>query len=217
MNSNRGRNLRGNTRNNNRAPFRRNALPRSITANAPFRVGRNSQIVSVPTHPQGLTTQRKIRIIAQPSTANTNTIVAYADVILRFHQEIGEVTVPNSTRTTFSVTKISVFTTAPTPHQVNVRIFDEPRAGASAGTYANVAFFEADDVSSGSGINCVAAIIPKAAAYTVNSLAPVNALILPLCSAYTTIAQTLIIFDIEATFTMKQTQGATSSVFRNVQ
>jgi hypothetical protein len=203
MNANRN-NRRRNQPRTNRIP----RLPRSITSNAPFSVGRNKQLVSIPSHADGLTVQRSVRLNMAVGTPGPNTNVTYADVLARFRGELN-ITVTADGRISFSPEWVSFYHIASSGFSgAAMRIFDEPRSNTTAGAFVNTPYYEALDSSSLAGVVSIKARIPKAATYTISSDDPANLLALPFLGfGIQTAGQVFI--DVGGTWTIKSITGAT--------
>jgi hypothetical protein len=203
---------RGNNRNQrsrrDQRPMRQHErrIPRTLTANAPFLVGKNQQLVSTPSHTDGLTVQRAVRI-NQALTAG-DSIVSYQQIFDRFLGELN-ITLAANGRLAFSPMWVNCyFFGAPGFVSIALRLFDEPRSNVTAGAFVNTPYFEAVDTSSGSGACSIKARVPKGATYTISSDDATNLKALPyLGFGAQTVGQ--VIVDVGGTWTIKGIAGST--------
>jgi hypothetical protein len=183
-------------------------LPRAVTANAPFSIGRNRQLLSVPSHSDGLTIQKPVRFNINVSEATANTNITYDDVFTRFLGEHNIQLAANG-RLSFSPMWVSFYMVGgPVFASIAVRIFDEPRSNVTAGAFVNTPFFEAVDTSTPSGLCSIRAIVPKAATYSVSADDPANLKALPFVAFGSQTAGQVIV-DVGGVFTIKSISGAT--------
>jgi len=201
---------RGARRGQRRGGFSRTTrprLPKSLTAGAPFIIGRNRQMLSVPDHREGLSVHRKIRLTRNP-TAGSETIITYRQVLSQFLAELGFAQAGEA-NSTFSIDKVEVFAVAAsgvTPLQLGIVVNDEPRAAATAGNFDNNPYFRAIDSSVAQGIAHCACGIPTSARYTIGSHDTANLLALGLVAATTSDA-CILTFDLTGTFTSSPNAG----------
>jgi len=204
MNNNKSnRRPNGRAANNNNRKIR---LPKSITANAPFSIGRNKQLVSIPSHTDGLTVRRAVRF-NMGSTGTGNPTITYADVFNRFLAEL-QITLRPDGRLSFSPEWVSSYLLSDTHNSLKVRLFDEPRSNATAGAFVNSPFYESVDSSTTSGACSIKAIVPKAATYSVSVDDPVNLKALPFIG-YGTLQPGQLVVDVGGTWTIKGVLGTT--------
>jgi hypothetical protein len=181
-------------------------LPKSLTANAPFRVRKNVQLLSVPSHNTGLTVRRAVRFNIDYNPTQLNVVLTYENVFARFFAELNITLATPNGRLSFSPEWVNFYSLADSYRTASLRIYDEPRAAGVVNTFVNSPFFDATDSSTESGILSLHAIIPKAATYTmsVDDVAPMKNL--PFLSMESDEVSRFVI-DVGGTFSLKKTGG----------
>jgi len=201
--------------NNRRKPRSRKShprLPRILTASVPFSVGKNKQLLSIPSHTDGLTTQRAVRFNLGHAAAG-DFIISYANLFTRFSGEMN-ISVNTNGRISFTPEWVNFYSIGgPNFSSVAVRIFDEPRVGPTTGSYVNTPYYETVDSSSTLGFCSVKARIPKAATYSIGTDDPPNLQALPFIGYGLQVGGQAFV-DVGGTWTIKSISGST---FLNLQ
>jgi len=191
---------RGPIRGRKRTGIRR--MPKSVTSLVPFQVQRNKQIVSPPSHGTGLTVSRQIRITATSGAADTAYGVTFNTILDRLYAELA-ITLLDSARATFTPSYVRMYGLKEGSY--SLKIFDEPRAGTTAGSYNNSPYYDAVDSCIAAGIANISAVVPRAATYSIGSNDQANLLALKFCTVETSTASCPLVIDIGGTFTIKYT------------
>lgn len=200
------RSMRGNTRRN--VP-RRPPNYKSLTANAPFRI-RSPVIPHIPSHSEGLTMTRVIRLSNRAVAVGGTVTHTYQSIFDRFLAELGITAVTGLL--SFNPRSIKWFVVSDVINSVNCRAFDEPRSGPTVNTFTNGVYFEATDSAPISGVCDIRAVIPKAASYTINNGDPAVLKALPFVTVIVESVSDVYV-DVEATFTIKVAAGINSYPF----
>lgn len=181
-----------------RPPPQRADIPKSLTANAPFALRSSRQMVSIPSHPSGLTIYRKVRRRITSLDTGAPVAISYQQVFDTFLNECA-ISIPTTSRVTFSCARVDVFAEG---LSCSLELYDEPRSGTTANSFNNAPYFAAQDDATTAGVSHIAAMIPKAAVYTVSTDEPANLKNLPFASV-AALSVGVMYLDITGTFTIK--------------
>lgn len=177
-------------------------LPKTLTANAPFAVATNKQLLSMPSHNAGLTIRRSIRMFFGLSGAS-KTSITYKALFDEFYKETGIPTIPlggDNPRLTVNFEWVNFYCVANSGNWCSFRFHGYPSVLGTTPT--NAAIFEADDMSSGAGVSSIKMRIPKAAAYSMSNNESGAILALELAT-FNVAALANVIVDFGGTWTIK--------------
>jgi len=188
----------------NRRPNRQSRrLPKTLTANAPFQVRKNRQLVSTPSHSEGLTIRRAIRINV-PTLGTSGANITYQTLLVAFQTELG-IGIAAGFNLSFSPEWVNGYSNSVGPCIFAMRVNDEPRT-SSATAATNTAYFSASDQSSGAGTSSICAVIPKGATYSIGDNDPLFMRNLTFVNLVSTV-DSFGTVDIGGTWTIKSLSG----------
>jgi hypothetical protein len=197
------RNRTNQPRPDNRGRSNHIRLPKNLTANAPFRVGGNKQLVSIPVHNTGLTIRRAVRQFHTSSDTGDLFSFTYGSLFTGFQAELA-MNITANARLSLSPEWINVYLLSDTQNSLIVHIFDEPRGSGS--NLTNSPFYDGRDSATQSGACSIKVIFPKASTYTVSNNDESELLGLPILTTRTLVAGRIIV-DVGGTWTLKSIGG----------